>query len=188
MKDDLEKYISDHREEFDILEPGDHVWENIVLREKPKERGITFKTVLLRVAAVVVIFVAAYITFLLLNQPQEKMATQDLNKDTIQLQIPEIIEAETYYTSLVNQKLDELNEFKAQFPEIEQDVRHDLTELDSVYMELKNDLNENVASEEVIDAMIQNYRLKLDILEEMLEFLRSTTEENNESETYRHEV
>ena len=40
--------------------------------------------------------------------------------------------------------------------------------MDQVFAELKTDLEENVDNEEVITAMMENYRLKLQILEEIL--------------------
>ena len=45
---------------------------------------------------------------------------------------------------------------------------YDLNQLDSLYTELKSDLRDNIANQEVIDAMIQNYRLRISILEELL--------------------
>ena len=58
----------------------------------------------------------------------------------------------------------------------------ELVDLDQVYNDLKEDLKDNAANEEVIEAMIQNYRLKLDILEEMLVVLKQSNESQNEKE------
>ena len=44
----------------------------------------------------------------------------------------------------------------------------DLSELDSIYSSLKKDLRENIDNEQVLEAMIQNYRMKLKILEDLL--------------------
>ena len=44
-------------------------------------------------------------------------------------------------------------------------------ELDSVYISLKSDLKDNIANHEVIEAMIQNYRLRISILEESYNFV-----------------
>lgn len=43
--------------------------------------------------------------------------------------------------------------------------------MDEVLLQLKNDLNDDVANAEVLAAMIQNYRLKLEILEQTLQFI-----------------
>ena len=52
-----------------------------------------------------------------------------------------------------------------------EESQFDLTELDSIYSSLREDLKDDVANEEVIEAMVQNYRLRVEILEEMLLFL-----------------
>ncbi|MGD2034222.1 MAG: hypothetical protein PVF73_04140, partial [Bacteroidales bacterium] len=62
---------------------------------------------------------------------------------------------------------------------LEEELQTDLSELDSIYEGLKDDLKDNIANHEVIEAMIQNYRLRIAILEDMLLFLDQEDEENN---------
>ena len=52
-------------------------------------------------------------------------------------------------------------------------MRPESRELDKIYKGLKNDLKDNVSNEEVIEAMIQNFRLKLQLLEEIQRQLQS---------------
>jgi 3-hydroxyacyl-CoA dehydrogenase len=47
-----------------------------------------------------------------------------------------------------------------------------MSELDSLYSALKADLKDNVANQEVIEAIIENYRLRIAILEELLAELK----------------
>jgi len=54
--------------------------------------------------------------------------------------------------------------------------------LDSVYADLRRDLKDNAANEEVIEAMIQNYRLKLEILEDVLSQMRQANNNHNNEE------
>jgi hypothetical protein len=58
----------------------------------------------------------------------------------------------------------------------------DLEELDEVYLELKEDLKDNVANPEVIEAMILNYRVKLEILEDLLNQLKEKENQDDESD------
>ena len=44
----------------------------------------------------------------------------------------------------------------------------DFTEMDKAFLELKEDLKDDVDNEEVVEAMINNYRLKLKILERIM--------------------
>ena len=54
----------------------------------------------------------------------------------------------------------------------------DLERMDAVFEELKGDLEDDVHNEAVITAMIDNYRLKLRILEEILEELEEQDDED----------
>ena len=49
-----------------------------------------------------------------------------------------------------------------------------------MFNELKIDLKDDAANEEVIEAMIQNYRIKLQILEEILTQLKNADEQNTD--------
>lgn len=166
MKDRLEKYVLEHRDEFDMLEPSDALWQGIEKKmRKGKKRSIRFYAS--RVAAVAAIFIVSLIVqkFFLIEKNYYK-------------EIPELAEAESYYSGLINAKLEEVKPMLNDFPDIEQELNHDLSELDSVYKNLREDLKDNVANQEVIEAMIENYRLRIDILEEMMHFLDRQNEDN----------
>jgi hypothetical protein len=93
--------------------------------------------------------------------------------------VRELIEAEAYYTSLINMKKEEVFRLTSNSPDIQLEINTEMVELDKVFEELKEDLKDNAANEEVIEAMIQNYRVKLDILEEMLFRLKQSNESQN---------
>ena len=65
---------------------------------------------------------------------------------------------------------------------VQADIKRDLSELDAIFLELKKDLNDNANNQEVIEAMIQNYMMKLEILEDMLEQIKPTKNTNNDYE------
>ncbi len=95
--------------------------------------------------------------------------------------IPELQEAEIYYTSLLNDKIIQIEPLLEQNPELGESLQQDLSELDSIYGELQNDLRDNIANDEVVEAMIQNYILKIQILEDLLEYMDESSK-NNEDE------
>ena len=55
------------------------------------------------------------------------------------------------------------------------EINDELSVLDSVYNGLRSDLADNIANDEVVEAMIQNYRLKLKILEDLQRYFRETS-------------
>lgn len=179
-RDKLEKYILDHRQEFDDLEPDPALWEKVETRKAPVIR-INWKDIAWKAAAVAVIFVASYFfhDYMASRNHLTPMMTGK-NKKEASPMAKELIEAEAYYSSMIDQKKDEVYRLAAGNPEVRHEVDNELVDLDRVFNELKEDLKDNAANEEVIEAMIQNYRLKLEILEDMLQALNESNEPQNE--------
>jgi len=179
MKDRLEEFVRSHRSEFDVLEPRPELWKNI---EKSINRKKTDWRFYLSRAAVIVFLIGAT----LVGQRVWMNRGKDISaeKADIEINIPELKEAEMYYNGMINAKLNEVKPRLSGYPSLEEELENDLAELDSIYASLKNDLKDDIANQEVIEAMIQNYRLRIDILEDMLNFLVSqeTNEETHNTE------
>jgi predicted PurR-regulated permease PerM len=167
--DNLEKFILERRSEFDTGVPDLKVWSGVVrgLEKRPLRRIVIMKR--LRIAAAVALLLTAggLIGAYLASHGQEVKSLADLS--------PEYAEMERYYNNQINQKLAQLASYR-------QDgyVRADLQELDTIYEELKQDL-QNVPSgseEQVIQAMINNYQTKVSILERVLEKVQTTNQTN----------
>ena len=62
---------------------------------------------------------------------------------------------------------------------LEDELKIDLSELDSIYSNLKEDLKDNIANQDVLEAMIDNYRLRISILEELVMYLDEETSDND---------
>lgn len=164
--DPLEKFILSHREGFDDLEPDSAVWEKIRKRKAPVIR-INWKDVAWKAAAVAIIFTASYYFHDYMSSRKAE-SRQAAVMDTEDPMVKELIDAEVYYTSQINTKKDELYRLASDQPLIHKEVEEDFKELDRIYAELRRDLKDNADNQEVIEAMIQNYRIKLEILEELL--------------------
>ena len=177
MKDNLEKYMLENREAFDVHEPGEGVWGKIEKSIQPK-KTINWRLIMGRAAAVILIFAASYIVHDILEGRNREIA-RTRTKTEKELVIPELKEAEVYYSTLINEKLQEIKPMFSENPRLEKEIRYDLNQLDSIYEDLKNDLRDNIANQEVIEAMIQNYRLRLSILEDVLSQLKPEENESN---------
>jgi hypothetical protein len=168
MEDRFEKFIRENRENFNFREPDPRIWKKIEA-DIHARRKFDWRLIMKRAAVVVMIFAASYIVNEMIHRLNDKgfkaQKSTGNNKENI---IPGLIETEAYYTSLVNQKLDELKPIIANCPSLEKELNVDMSELDSVYVELKSDLKDNMANQEVIEAIIENYRLKITILEDIL--------------------
>lgn len=177
MKDNLEKFILEKRQEFDTLEPGDGVWTKIEKNIKTR-KTLNWRIVMGRAAAVILLFAASYLVHEFVDARKEEIShTKEKDKkDSI---IPEIREAEVYYSNLIHEKLQEIKPMISENPVLQKEIKKDLNQLDSIYSTLKNDLKDNIANHEVIEAMIENYRLRLSILEDILLQIKPEDDVNN---------
>ena len=190
--DELKKFVSEHRQEFDFREPDPALWEKIKQKsaseeeEQPKKGGriIPIQRFLSRAAAVIIISTLSIGVYEYFDREviNTGSATAEVNETEIneELIIPELQEVEHYYSTEIDKKMEELSKFTSTDNELKQDITTDMNELDQAYDELKEDLKEAVATEEIIEAMVQNYRLKLQILEQMLQQINERNGEENE--------
>ncbi len=158
----LEDFINANREEFDNLEPSEKVWKNIKQNTR-KVRKLSQVVYLLRVAAVVLVEVGFSVLIKLGTLKTGQMAKQT------DPEMVELIEAEAYYAGQVNEKMEEIRKCYDMHPELKEEIEGDLSELQQMYNSLKSDLNENVAKKTVIEAMIENNRYRLKMVDEVLE-------------------
>lgn len=178
--DKLEKFVLGHRDDFDDLSPSPQSWEKIKADIKPVRR-INWTSTMIRVAAAVVIFVASYI-FIDYTIYSNRNASMQAAGDQAEMydNIPVLLEARAYYSGHIQTMETELIGLAGANSPIANDIKIEFEELDEVFADLKADLNDDAANQEVVEAMIQNYRIKVQILEEILYQLKSAEEYNNE--------
>lgn len=176
MSDRLEDFVRQHREQFDLREPDPSVWLKIQPADTPVSRERRSLRWLRVAAAVAVIFAGstAGVYFLRGGQVEKEMHGSELYQ--------EIRETELYYSQMVSQRYDELRPYLASDPAAEEMLSLDMTELDEVYGQLKEDLKDNASNPEVIEAMILNYRVKLEILEDLLHQLKEKENQDDEKD------
>lgn len=156
----LEEFIKNNREEFDDLEPSQKVWEGIK-KDSQKQKKLRINPIIFKVAAVLA--VAVITTVIVLNNSN---TYSTLSNDP---ELRELIQAESYYAQEVDTKLKEIRKCYYTYPELRNDIETDLNELEHMYIQLKKDLRENVSNKEVIEAMIENNRYRLKLVDDVLE-------------------
>jgi len=190
-QDKLEEFIVRNREEFDDLVPDPRVWDKIQDNIEPANK-VNWMGMIWKAAAVLVIFTASYFfhDFMDKNQISRQSAiitedeTEPESAETVQM----LLEAEAYYTSQINTRKEEVFLLAGNNPALISDINLEFEELDQVLEELKNDLKDFTATEEIIEAMIQNYRLKLTILEDMLIQLKTAQQSEKNEKSYEYEI
>ena len=179
MRDELEKFVLQNRDQFDMHEPDPAIWERIK-EPNGKTRFINWRGIIWKAAVVLLIFTSAFVFSEYLHRNDStRISQQQKNK-----QIPELAEAEAYYSAKIDERLDKLQVHLQNHPEIQNELNKDLNELDQIYKGLRNDLKDNMNNEEVVQAMIQQYRMKLEILEDILRELQKTKNQPDENKEY----
>lgn len=167
MKSDrLESFVNENRHEFDRMEPSDKMWEAISsqLNKQPKQqiRKLNWMKVAVIIAAVALVPAVLY----QVNWSGQKQTAKAALVDP---EVRELMEAEAFYAQEVSGKLKEIQKCYQVYPELKSEIEGDLNELESMYLSLKNDLKENVSNKEVIEAMIENNRYRMKLVEDVLE-------------------
>lgn len=82
-------------------------------------------------------------------------------------QLNELAEVKEFYSKEIEIKKEEILNCTAYDPEIKTEIQNEFTPLDAAFNELKKDLNDNIDNGQIMYAMIQNYRTKLEILNDI---------------------
>lgn len=195
MQDDFEKFVRKNRADFDFKEPNIDLWGNIEEQLNRKEQqkksplsaivadkstGIRRK--ILRYASV------AAVGLLLLtvggvigsqwsggNYTAQPVAEISLGEVS-----DEYAELEHYYSQQVNMNIEKLKKY-----DFDDNILEDVAELDAAFQELKRELGnaQMMSDEEIIHAMIENYQMKISILERVLERIPNKEKKENEENT-----
>lgn len=170
-RDKLKQLVDENRQDFDIYQGDfDDLWPEIEQGIARRERSASLKWVW-RIAAAVV--VGAGLTLMINN-----FNYASLDSDELAYMIsPEWAETEQFYAVRINENIAAI---KASSVEVDPTVFEDIALLDQAYKELKEDLADGADNEEVINAMITNYQIKLEILEKILFEIREKEAQGNE--------
>lgn len=160
MSDRLKSYIEQKREELEVYEFDlDQGWSELNNRLGPEESVSKLK-LWKSIAAAASILLVASLSFIFV---------QNGTNDTLPI---EIVETQNYYQQQIDHKVALVKSISGS-----EELVADLERMDAVFEELKGDLKDDVHNEAVVTAMIENYRLKLRILEEILEELEEQDDE-----------
>ncbi len=170
-KDNLEQFIQENRKQFDVAVPSSTVWSKIdAALPKEEAKVIPFRR-LVSMAASVVVLLGMGVLIGLQLAPQADSSIAEL--------APEFQEIEQYYSNKVNYQLAQLAKYQASNDPL---IHQDLAELDQWLEQLQHELLEvpKGQKEEIINAIINNYKTKLNILERVLKHAQEhTTQETN---------
>ena len=161
----IEQYIKNNRNYFDDDLPNEDHFEKF--QTKLKRNTINnysfFNVIKIASVAVAAMLITVFIyEFIIINKAPTKEISQ------------EIREVKMFYTSQANQKIIEINKFDIQDTELEKDLfQKEFKEIDSLCTILENELKTHPDDERIINAVINHYQLKAEVLNQILTNLQN---------------
>lgn len=169
-KDNIEELILNNLKELNDNEPIDGHFERFQakLNKQNKTRKINFGVVWKVAAAVVFVLLAVNQANIYFTQGKQAENSTMSNKEFSLASVsPEYKEVEFYYTSAINMGMDQWNSLKSDgfISETEQQTMNtELAEFEERFKTLQTDLAANPGDERVINAMLEYYQAKLEII------------------------
>ncbi|AMM51424.1 hypothetical protein TH61_09885 [Rufibacter sp. DG15C] len=188
MKDRLEDFVKAHRDEFDSFAPRPDLWQEIAADLEPgqttmhveptagKEASILSMNwnVAWRYAAAVAMLVSVFLTAWYYGansaQAPQLAATQPASLEKI---APELKQIETQFVSIIEQKESQLQEYDLKALGMEKEWEQEAKALDASYNQLKQELYTTPNKAELIQAMSDNLKMRIAILNRQLAILEN---------------
>ncbi|SFU84242.1 hypothetical protein [Pontibacter akesuensis] len=188
MKDRLENFIQDNREDFDVFEPRQELWQeickNIPESSSKEAKVISIKLgkrasfsadfFFMRVAAAIVLLLGCGLTILLMKEQAPSPANTLAAAPSIKAIAPELPEVEAYYVSQIEEKKSELSAYDLKVLGLDGqgEIDQELARLDSSYVQLKKQLYTTPNTDEIVSALIQNLQIRIGVLNRQLEVIQ----------------
>lgn len=178
-EDKLRDFIQDLAGEFDDLDPTEGLWDKIVDNMPKKTKMVSLNSAIAVAASVTVLICATF--WFALSEDEPKIVESPVQEVLQPISLAdlggEMAEVEVFYVNEVNSLLSELQDY-----EVDEDILAELEFLKEEFESLKQEMGRGAHRQAVLEAMIDNYRLRLDILESLLEELKEDRYEHNNQE------
>ena len=169
MSKRLEHFIQDNKKDFDLYEPPADLWDRIdsqllkaeVEKETPKKEKVIRLSILLKIAATVVIVLSLGLLF----WKNQRLDSAHPSLSSID---PQMAQQQVQYASLIEIKRSELKRIEKEEPELYRTFSAELKKMDASYEKLKSELPESPNQERTVRAMIRNLQIQLEVLNQQL--------------------
>ena len=173
--DEFEKYIKQNKSKFDDHEADtSKMWKAISVElDKPKAKVIPlWKSSVFKIAASVVLLLGI-LTILNLSMGIGTSSTNDIASKELQ-------EIDMYYQKMVQAQVTLVRNNTSISENNKEEFLDFMDELDEEYKALKFDLGDNIDNELVLEAIINNYKKRIELIENLLEQINKSKKETND--------
>ncbi|MGB0391000.1 MAG: hypothetical protein ACPGRC_04895 [Salibacteraceae bacterium] len=176
MSDNLKEFISKNEEQFDSAPSSGHFERFKKLQERnarPVEVPAKNKWVLSKIAAVFVLVIG--VSWLFYNLGKMDSNGEILtSKTTAQTFNEELYDAEVFFSEKVSIKRQEVLAYSGTNSLETQKIMQELDKLELQYIDLKEELAINSNNPQIINAMVENYRMRFSLLDRLLKQLKKS--------------
>ncbi len=173
----IEDIIRNNKDFFDGAEPSDGHFERF-----SRKLEISFGEKILKRSIVPYLLRAAVVTLLVTLSSLwtwDHFIRPDRNKMTLSDVSPQYKEVENYYVHQVNLMESELvNIDMKNNPEQKKILVSEMKGMDSIYVQLQKELKANPNDERIINAMIEHYQTKVEVMSYLVSQLKAIRNEN----------
>ncbi len=174
--DELKTLIDQNRALFDTEEPSDGHFERfemLLVSQNKKQLNINFRVILrAAVVAILVTLSGLYITEHFIWRPKTSQTAES----------NEFREARQYYNQVVNVKIGEIKQLDQNMdPKEKEMLLKELTEMDALYVDLQKELESRPNDPRLIQAMINHYQMKIDVLNRIINNLNNVKQLNTQN-------
>ena len=179
MSNNLENFISDNRNDFDDQLPSAKVWQNVeaAFTAKTKQHSIIRPIYKWSMAAAAVLLIGFSIYFFTQKGTTDVPPMVKVEDKTAYPDAPEV----NQFAIMIASIQEELRVLGKEQPELYQQFINDITQLDSSYNNLKNQLNMTPNRDMLLQAMIQNLQLQLNVLNQQLNIINEIKQSKKNS-------
>lgn len=189
MSKQLDRFIHNHRDEFDSDEPSPQVWNRVQERISgtAKSRFTPIHWIRWSAAAAILVLVGAGALYWFNRKPvttTEITKGPEINTVTADSALlneinPAYAKEVYHFTQLIELKQGELKQIEKENPQLYSQFITDINELDSSYNVLKQELPANPNRERLLEAMIRNLQVQMDLLNQQLQIIQQIKQSKN---------
>ena len=182
MKQQLKKFIQQHRTAFDDANPPADIWKNIATaldkqqssHTTPTGTGKSWLRYIVRIAATIVLVTAAGIAIYRYGRQQAFNDYSGID--------PKLATEQQNYVRLVTQKRDSIAAFAVYNPTLYSEFSAVLSQMETNYNALKQELHDSPNKELTLAAMIRNLQAQIDVLGQqmaIMEYVKKETKNDS---------
>ncbi|MEW7290420.1 hypothetical protein [Aquimarina sp. 2304DJ70-9] len=171
--DDLEKYIKENKLLFDEHKADrSKMWDNIESRMEIPKSNRLWRSPLLKIAASILILISGVSLYELSNISD---FNQNQQTNTVHNELHDI---DTYYKGLVSLQVQLVKNSQKLQPEDKKEFLSFIDELDNEYDALKLEMTKNLNNEYILEAIINNYKKRIELIENLLKQVNNSKKMN----------